>query len=250
MHCNLPYRISVKSPSLGPVRFYRAKLRHINRFGTKSSWHVTCRAWARRNRRFEQQKNYFMKRTISPKLAPAICLGLCLTSAAYANQITGSIGFGSLGVNTVGSTLATASSFTLNSPFITTETGVYTAAPVMTPITFSGFQFNPPVASVTPLWTFTVGTTTYSFDATTVTSKFDSQLDEWDIGGSGMAMVTGYSATAGTWNVNLSQSGASVVFDSSEATKPTVSTPDASATFMLLGGTLVGLAGVARKLNS
>ena len=117
----------------------------------------------------------------------------------------------------------------------------------MTPITFNGFEFNPPVASVTPLWTFTVGSINYSFDATSVMSSFNSTLDEWDIGGNGIAMVTGYSATAGTWNVNLSQSGASVVFDSSAAGAPvTGGAPDGGTTLLMLGGAFVGLAAVGR----
>ena len=121
------------------------------------------------------------------------------------------------------------------------------ARPVLTPITFNGFQFNPPVASVTPLWTFDVGAIAYSFDATTVTSRYDATLNEWDIGGDGIAMVTGYTATPGTWNVNLAQSGASVVFDSSAAVAPTV--PDGGSTLILLGGGFVGLVGASRKLK-
>jgi hypothetical protein len=103
------------------------------------------------------------------------------------------------------------------SPYADAETGTYGAVPQSTPITFSGFVFNPPAASITPLWTFQIGGTVYSFDATIDSSFFNSTLDEWDIGGQGMAMVTGYTPTAGTWNVNLSQSGASFVFDSSAA---------------------------------
>jgi hypothetical protein len=190
----------------------------------------------------------------SPKLALTVTTALAgtwLCPALQANEITGSIGFGSLGVSITGSSLATASSFTLSSPFITTETGVYSGAPILTPITFNGFQFNPPVASVTPLWTFAVGAITYSFDATSVMSSFNSTLDEWDIGGNGIAMVTGFSATAGTWNVNLSQSGATVVFDSSSAGAPVAGggAPDGGMTLMMLGGTFVGMAGVSRKLK-
>jgi len=172
-----------------------------------------------------------------------------LTPAVQANQIAGSIGFGSLGVSITGTDLATASSFTLSDPFITTETGVYSGAPILTPITFNGFQFNPPVAAVTPLWTFNVGAINYSFDATSVTSYYDATLRQWDIGGSGIAMVTGYSATPGTWNVNLSQSGASIVFDSSAAANPVNTVPDGGPTAILLGGGFLGLAGLARKLK-
>lgn len=173
-----------------------------------------------------------------------------LTPAAQANEITGSIGFGSLGVNITGADLATASSFTLSDPFITTETGTYTGVPILTSVTFNGFQFNPPVASVTPLWTFDAGGLTYTFDATSVTSSYDATTRQWDIGGNGLAMVTGYTATPGEWNVDLSQSGASIVFDSSAAVSPSgPSVPDGGSTVMLLGGGFVALAGCARKFK-
>jgi hypothetical protein len=192
-----------------------------------------------------------MKRTLNtiPIIWAAAFFAVALTGpAAQANEISGSIGFGSLGVTLAGGTnLATSKSFSLSDPFVTTETGVYSAVPILTPVTFSGFQFNPPVSSVTPLWTFSIGNMEYSFDATTVSSYYDAPLNQWDIGGQGIAMVTGYTATPGTWNVNLSQSGASVVFDSSEGSTPSV--PDGGSTLLLLGGGFVGLTGFARKMT-
>jgi hypothetical protein len=175
----------------------------------------------------------------------AILASACLAPSLQANEITGSIGFGSYGVNIVGPDLADASSFTVTDPFISQESGAYTSVPLATPVTFNGFQFNPPVPSVSPLWTFSVGAINYSFDATSVTNYYDATLRQWDIGGSGLAMVSGYSATPGTWNVNLSQSGATIVFDSSAAASPSV--PDNSSTMLLLGGGFMGLAGIGRK---
>lgn len=172
-----------------------------------------------------------------------------LTPALQANEITGSIGFGSDGASINGATLASSSSFTVNNPFVTTGTGDYAGIPALTPISFTGFIFNPPVASVSPLWTFTYGTTTYSFDATSVTSSFNPTTDQWDIGGNGIAMATGYTATPGTWNVNLSESGATVVFDSSAATTPVSTVPDGGSTLLLLGGGFIGLAGLGRRVK-
>ena len=76
-----------------------------------------------------------------------------LTPGLQANMITGSIGFNDLsGVQlSGGSTLATVTSFTLLNPTISTETGIYTAVPLATAISFTSFQFNPPVAAVTPV---------------------------------------------------------------------------------------------------
>jgi hypothetical protein len=177
--------------------------------------------------------------------AAAFCAVVLAGPAAQANQITGSIGFGASGVTVNSPQLATASSFDVSNPFTTVETGTYSAIPMFSFVTFNGFTFNPPAGSVTPLWTFQVGATTYSFDATSVSSSFNSTLDQWDIGGHGMAMVTGYSATAGLWNVNLSQSGASFVFDSSEAATPTV--PDGGSTMAFLGAILIGVGTLGRK---
>ena len=193
-----------------------------------------------------------MKRTgncISTTIG-VILLTAALSPVAQATEITGSIGFNALGVSIVGSDLADATSFTVTSPFISEDTGTYSGVPLITTVTFNGFQFNPPVSSVTPLWTFNVGAVNYSFDATSVSSYYDATLRQWDIGGSGIALATGYSATPGTWNVNLSQSGASIVFDSTSAGAPISTVADGGSTVLMLGGGFIGLAGFARKIKS
>jgi hypothetical protein len=60
-----------------------------------------------------------------------------------------------------------------------------------------------------------------------------------------MAMITGYSPTAGTWNVNLSQSGTSFVFDSSAAAL----VPDGGSTMAFLGTIFLGVGVFGRKLG-
>jgi hypothetical protein len=180
--------------------------------------------------------------------AAALCAVVLASPCARANFITGSIGFGASGVTINSTELATATSFAVASPIVEVRSQDYLAVPEFTPVTFNGFVFNPPVPSVTPLWTFDVGAVVYSFDATSVSSSFNHVLDEWDIGGSGMAMVTGYSDTVGTWNVNLSQSGASFVFDSSAAATPQA-VHDGGSTMAVLGSVFLGLGGFARKLN-
>jgi hypothetical protein len=191
-----------------------------------------------------------MKRTIKtiPCIicATAFCAVVLAGPSAKANSITGSIGFGASGVTINTLQLASASTFSVSSPFTTTETGTYSSVPMLTPVSFTGFAFNPPVASVTPLWTFTIGLTSYSFAATSVSSYFDSSLDQWDIGGTGMAMITGFSTTPGTWNVNLSQSGTSFVFDSSEGVNA-ASVPDGGSSLALLGTAAIGLSVFGRK---
>lgn len=164
---------------------------------------------------------------------------------ANANQISGSIGFGSSNIDIVGSDFADATSFTVVSPFISSTAGDYNSVPLNTAVTFNGFVFNPPVASVSPLWSFTVGAVNYSFNATSVSSHFNANTDQWDIGGQGVATISGYGDTAGTWNIDLSESGATIVFDSSAGVTPAV--PDGGTGAMLLGSGLVGLAALGRK---
>jgi len=53
------------------------------------------------------------------------------------------------------------------------------------------YSFNPSQNTVTPLWKFTTGGVTYSFDATTLTAIFNPTADEWDISGLGDALITG-----------------------------------------------------------
>jgi hypothetical protein len=187
----------------------------------------------------------YQKKAIPIVCAAAVCATLLAVPSAQANLITGSIGFGASGVTIDNSTLANATSFSVADPFTTVETGTYSAVPMFTFVTFNGFKFHPPVATITPLWTFDIGATVYSFDATSVSSSFNSSLDEWDIGGNGIAMVTGYTPTDGSWNVNLSQSGASFVFDSSAAAKVVV--PDNGSSMAMLGSALLGLGMFSRK---
>lgn len=109
---------------------------------------------------------------------------------------------------------------------------------------FNGFQIDPPPSAVTPLWTFTLGDVNYSFDATSVSDTYIAPLHEWNIGGNGIAMISGYAPTEGQWNVNLSQSGASVVFDSSAGVSPV---PEPNSEILLFGGGVIGMLGILRR---
>jgi hypothetical protein len=172
----------------------------------------------------------------------AIFAAAFFSPALRAGGITGSIGFGATGTSLIGGDLATATSFTLSDPFITTASGVYSGVPVLTPVTFDGFQLNPAVAPVTSLWSFDIGSIDYSFNATSIVSFYDPVTDQLDIGGNGVAQVTGYSLTPGTWNINLSQSGTSLVFDSSAAV---TAVPEGSTLALMISG-FVGLFGLVR----
>ncbi|MGD1084759.1 MAG: VPDSG-CTERM sorting domain-containing protein [Verrucomicrobiota bacterium] len=196
-----------------------------------------------------------MKRIIQtiPAMAAAVFYAIALAGpGAKANPIptiTGSIGFGASGVTINSPTLATATSFAVSAPFVTTRDGTYSAVPMFySDVTFNGFTFHPPVGSITPLWTFQIGSTVYSFDATTDSSFWNPGLDSWEIGGDGIAMITGYAPSLGTWNVNLSETDASFVFDSSAGASG-VAVPDGGSTMALLGGGLLGLGLFSRKFS-
>lgn len=180
-----------------------------------------------------------------PALAAAAGLiaGLAGPGAA-ANQFTGSIAFSADGVTTDNPVLGLATTFSLTHPFATTETGEYATLGVTdpTPVHFNGFRFNPPVGAVTPLWTFDIGTTVFSFDATSETSTWvtHGNTGEWVILGTGIASISGFDNTPGSWTLNLSDSGNMVVaFDSTAAVQKTQRTvPDGANSVTLLGGAL------------
>ncbi len=124
-----------------------------------------------------------------------------------------------------------------------TETGNYTGIANGTPAVFTPFNFaTPPVGGVIPLWTLTVGGIVYSFDATSVQLVFhDSTF--LDIGGQGVAHITGMQDTVGTWSItDTGAVGATPVFTFGAATQvgsPTVPVPDESSTLALLSFVLV-----------
>jgi len=196
---------------------------------------------------------YNMKTRPPLLCAAAVCAVVLAAASANANQFTGSIAFGSSSVTTDNPVLQLATEFGVTGAFTTAETGIYSSLGVadFNPVTFSGFTFNPPVSSVTPLWTFTEGGRTFSLDATTVQSSWLTTVGggEWVISGRGMASITGFTDTPGTWTVNLSTSGnLSLGFDSTADVIPR-SIPDTAGTATLLGGALLGMGFIRRKLS-
>jgi hypothetical protein len=189
----------------------------------------------------------------STNIIPALVIASSLVaglagSNALAGEFSGSIAFGATGVTTDNSILADASTFSLTDAYVTSATGEYATlgATAFTPATFNGFTFNPPVASVDPLWTFDIGSTVFSFDATSLTSTWLPGVDngEWVILGSGIASMTGFEDTPGEWTLNLSDSGnLSVGFDATAAT----TAPDGGTTVTLLGFALTAMGLYLRK---
>ena len=181
--------------------------------------------------------------------AAAFCAAVLAGPSAKATTINGSIAFSALGVTVNNPNLALATSFTLDSPYVAmSPTGTYSTVPLLTAVVFNGFTFNPAVASVTPLWTFSSGGIVYSFDATSVVADYNASRSEWDIGGTGLAMATGFTTTEGSWTVNLSQTDASFAFDATSGASGRA-VPDGGSSMTLMGSAFLGLGALGRKFR-
>ena len=121
---------------------------------------------------------------------------LALHPLAYAVPIHGEISFaGSYSIDNANLNLATKfNSFTT----VTVGDGPIGdyAGTAGQPVTMQGFTFSPFSSAVVPLWTFTVGGTTYSFDLDALSIDFRS-TKALALSGSGVAHVTGRDDTLG-----------------------------------------------------
>lgn len=196
-----------------------------------------------------------MKRRIKylPVIAAASVLVAGMNApSALANEFLGSIDFSADGVTTDNPILANATTFSLTGVTVASDTGEYATlgATNNTPVDFTGFKFNPPVGTVTPLWTFDIGSTVFSFDSTSFSSVWNPGISngEWVILGQGVASISGFSDTPGTWTMNLSDSGnLTVGFDSTAAAVPVSTVPDGGNAAILLGGALSAIGLLHRK---
>ena len=108
-------------------------------------------------------------------------------------------------------------------------------------INYTGTGANALLAgSVSPLWTFNLGATTYSFELTGVSFAYAGSGIS-TLAGSGIASITGYDPTPGSFVF-----GSVFQFVSGAAT----SVPDGGSTIALLGLALVGVEGMRRRLRS
>jgi hypothetical protein len=178
-----------------------------------------------------------MKLTQITKIGALLIVSAALIASAKAlPSITGDINFDGIAKTDTGN-LATATAFTSISgvSVVPVEDGTY-AGTTGAPATFTPFSFS--AAAVTPLWTFTWGGVTYTFDATSVTVV--TQIKGFlNLQGSGWAMATGYANTLGSWSITDTGKQATVTFGSA------ATVPDSGATALLIG---LGLAGVAAGL--
>jgi hypothetical protein len=156
-------------------------------------------------------------------------------SAHAAVYITGSLTFG--GGSSVNGPLNTATAFTEifgpsgpgSDPVVNAGAiGSYAGVPAGTVVEFAEFAFG--AASVPSLWSFAIGPTTYSFDASSVVVNFQTP-SFLNISGAGTAYITGYEPTPGTWSVTATPAGPVFTFGSAAI----IPEPSAMALFASLG---------------
>lgn len=164
-------------------------------------------------------------------------------------NISGQISF--VGGATLDGPLSTATAFTsffgpsgVGSPVVLagSQTGDYASVISGTPATFTIFTFNPPPGGgVNPLWTFTIGPTTYTFVASSVQVDYQSSMF-LNISGSGTASITGFNDTGGTWTITDSGIGSQPVFTFGANTTVVGPVPEPSALALLLAFVPIALA--------
>jgi hypothetical protein len=179
-----------------------------------------------------------------------ICCGIaCLIGLASMAQaavyINGNISFS--GGATLNGPLTTATAFDsffgpvgpgTGVPVVSGATGNYAGVPGGTAATFTPFTFNPAPAGTIPLWNFTLGPTSYSFQITSlvVISQNASFLN---IQGTGVANITGFDATPGTWSITDTGFGGAPVLTFGAGVSVV---PEPSASALLVGLGLVSFA--------
>jgi VPDSG-CTERM motif len=179
-------------------------------------------------------------------------------SAAQATQITGTIGFTSA-PNSSGGSLHNngGGSFTLNfnNPLhVNFGTDDYNTVPIPTDVNFNSIVFTNGgglTSSNSPEWTFTVGTTTYSFDLLSLsTSTFHvnpkTGVSALTLMGDGIAHITGFEDTEAIFA--LEATGTHLTFAILQPSNTAVPVPDGGSALALLGIGLVAVEVLRRKL--
>lgn len=165
--------------------------------------------------------------------------------ATQADTIQGSIDFD--GGATLNGPLSTATSFlTIFGPTGTTpivingsQTLDYSGVPGGIPATFNTFAFNGTQSVPFTLWSFSVGTTNYSFEIDTITNAFQSP-NFLDIVGAGTAKISGFTDTPGMWTITSTSAHPNAVRVTFSSSVEAVPEPASIAFFTTIGlGALV-----------
>ena len=198
-------------------------------------------------------------KTLSLTILSVIATGLfSFGPQAQAVPINGTVAFqGSGSYNQAGP----QTNIVFNNPMtVTMGTGNYVGTTGQS-ATFTNFSFTGTgnsaalVGTVTPLWTFTVGLITFSFDLTsltsgTVTPAAGGNPNSIAVSGKGTARETGFDPTFATFALNGSGTGFTFTVVQSSTTATGQAVPDGGSTVALLGIALLGVAGARRMLAS
>jgi hypothetical protein len=167
----------------------------------------------------------------------ALVLG---AGTARAATITGGVSFGGSFLPTGGTGLADATGVDILSDVAVVScaisfscTGSYAGVTGLVGATYSDFTFSPLGGSTTPLWTFTFGGLTYSFDLTSV-SVVEQTASVLGLVGTGILHITGFDDTTGAFSFSGDTSGAVFAFSSTATAVPE------PASALLLGMALLG----------
>lgn len=201
-------------------------------------------------------QNQNMKTKMSS--AAAILATLFWATSAQAVPITGEI---TLSANTTSVSVDfttkrvsfTPSSPSMNSAVDTVSGNMAILAPSTTAISYKDFFYSPlSVVGFNPIWTTASGS--LSFSLTSISSFSETGPNPANpqgvtVYGSGTISSTtaGYNSTAGDWSFTSSKTGTRFTFGSTAAAVSRV--PDGGASAILLGVSLLGLAGVSRKFR-
>jgi hypothetical protein len=121
-----------------------------------------------------------------------------------------------------------------------------------TSVNFEPFTFSPATTPVT-LWSFTVGSLTYSFDLTSMVLGTDNS-SLLTISGSGTLAITGdgstWDPTTGNWTYQIASATSPYAGDGVFSYDSNTTVPDGGLTVILLGSALSGLTLLRKKISA
>jgi hypothetical protein len=145
------------------------------------------------------------------------------------------LGSGTIGGQNVSTIVVAPGAVTVQAA---TETEDYVGIANGTTATFaSPIAVATPSLPINPLWTVVYNGITYTFEATTESVNYiEIGSPSLVVSGMGIASATGYTSEAGTWDIDVTGSAATVSFQSNALV------PDTGTTALLI---LLGAAGIA-----